>query len=524
MSFEIIPSGYLMYPGQSQTFYIRNEPAPVIWSTYSLTLNSDRTVDGYLNNGAVVLAVARSGVCRIKWTFDAAMMPASSNTVDMRMTANSTSGTKAFFVKAGPTSTVITDGTSTLATISRTLASGDYYILEKAGQVFRVYINSETVSNYTWDPGVALRYPGYCQIAWGNMALTTASHITLPELIGDWGVDFEASGQSGDWTCTDGTTAGGTFDDSSQILRTTFTAGTKPGVFPMTCVIAGQSTLQKASTFVTIAPLSIVGVESEITLQPGEVRKFDTNYDQNGLRTTWSVVSGGGSFTNGVYTAATTPGASVLRSTYGNQIAQITVNVPVTITSSVGISTATSDRLRIQAAVLGEVVTFTTNMTGSITWTADIGTSSGSGSSFAWTAPSTSNVEARVTASNGTLSKTVVVPVLKKIPYDPSARIDGEIKKTVVLSRAEDGTRTSRVKNRYQEQFRALTLQFNNRTAAETDAMEAFWNDHYPQKRVIWDDKARSTTIRRIVYFDSDLGFSIAGNCPYDYSFRIIEG
>lgn len=512
-----------MYPGQKQTFNVTNEPAPIIWSTTGLTLNDDRTLDGYLNNAGVVLAVARSGICRIKWTFETGMLPDTGQTVDMRMTANSTSGTKVLIAKAGLASTVITDGTSTLTTITRTLVAGDYYIIEKAGNIFRLYINSETAASYTYDPGVAIRYPGYCQISWGNLSAGVNSYITLPELLGDWGVVPGVSGNAGDWTCTNGSTAGGTFVDASEILRVEFTAGSTPGAYTMSCVIAGQAS-QTATSVVTIAPLTIAG-ETEVILQPGESRKFVTNYDQNNLRTTWSVITGGGgSFTNDIYTAPTAPGTYTIRSTYGNQAADIAVTVPVTITSSVGISTALSDRLRIQAATLGETVTFTTNMTGSITWEADYGTLSGSGSSFAWTAPNSSQINARITATNGTLTKTVECPVLKKIPYDPSARIEGELKKTVVLFRAEDRSRYSRIKDKDQENYRTYTLSFQNRTAAEFDDMGAFWDEHYSQKRVIFEDKARGTTIRRVVYFDSDISYSIGANCPYDYSFRIAEG
>ena len=116
-----------MYPTQKQTFNITNEPAPVIWSTSGLTLNSDRTILASSGNSAVVLAVARSGVCRIKWTIEGQMIPASGNLLKFRMTANTVSGVAAIIVEAGPSSTVIkNNGGTTLATITRTLTANDY--------------------------------------------------------------------------------------------------------------------------------------------------------------------------------------------------------------------------------------------------------------------------------------------------------------------------------------------------------------------------------------------------------------
>ena len=522
MAFRIQPSGVTMYPSQTQVFRLQNEPAPVIWATSGLTLNADRTIVATSGNAAVPMAQGRSGVVKARWTFDAGMIPAAANLVKFRLTAQPASGaSKALIVEVGPTSTVAKDELSnTLATISRTVAAGDVYELEKAGNVFRLFINGSTTASATYTVTASpLKYPSFASVEWGTLAGGSSAYITLPELIGDWGV-YEDDTPDADWSVTN---SGGTFSDSTDTVKTTFTAGTSPGIYVVSCVVGGQA-IQTTTSTVTIAPLTILGVESSIVLQPGETRKFDTNYDQNGLKTTWSVVSGGGSFTNGVYTAATTPGTSVLRSVYSNQAAEITVTVPVTITSSVGIATASDDRLRVQAAVLGEAITFTTNMTGSITWSADYGTSSGSGSSFAWTAPSTSQIIARITATNGTLTKTVECPVLKAIPQDPMATIDGEQKRTVAISRAEDRSRYGRIKDRNQQSYKAWSLSYRNMSASEFDTMGAFHDEHFPLKRVIFYDKARGTTIRRVVLIDSDISYRISANCGYEYSFRIVEG
>jgi len=93
--------------------------------------------------------------------------------------------------------------------------------------------------------------------------------------------------------------------------------------------------LQSTSATTTIPPLQIFG-DTVVTLQPGQIIRFQTNYDVANNPPTWSVVSGGGSFSNGVFTAPIAPGTTVVRATAatGNQVADILVNIPAIITPS----------------------------------------------------------------------------------------------------------------------------------------------------------------------------------------------
>src|SRR5882672_7107385 len=93
--------------------------------------------------------------------------------------------------------------------------------------------------------------------------------------------------------------------------------------------------LQRADALISIPPLQILG-DLVRTIQPSTRTRFQTNYDVANNPPTWSVVSGGGSFSNGVFTAPIAPGTTVVRATAatGNQVADILVNIPAIITPS----------------------------------------------------------------------------------------------------------------------------------------------------------------------------------------------
>jgi peptide methionine sulfoxide reductase MsrA len=95
-------------------------------------------------------------------------------------------------------------------------------------------------------------------------------------------------------------------------------------------------------------------------------------------------------------------------------------------------------------------------------------------------------------------------------------------KKTVLLSRAEDRRRAARVKDANNEAYESFELTFNNRNLSELAAVQTFWDDHHPDKRFIFTDSHRS--IRKVVYFDSDIAHDAAATCATTYSFRVIEG
>lgn len=288
------------------------------------------------------------------------------------------------------------------------------------------------------------------------------------------------------------------------------------GAFDMVGRFPGK--LQRAEATIVIPPLQILG-ELTRTFQPGQKARFQTNYDvaQTQPAVTWSVVSGGGSFSQGEFTAPTAPGTTIVRATasVGNQVADITINVPAVITPN------------FFAAAPLETIDWDTNIVSPApTWTA-VAVAGGSAGSInsttgEWTAPSGVGQTVKITASNGTFSVTRDVLILEKFPFDNFALpLTVDYRKTVLISRAEDRTRTARVKDKDGKAFRSYEVRLTQRTVADLQAVIAFFDAHYPSKRFILEDKREG--IRLIVYFDSDLRWEGNARCGIDISFRVIE-
>ena len=512
MPFEIFPQSITLYPNDVQTFTLRTSAPPVLLGAFAHnTIQADGTVDiDTLNSdGGLVVPSAISGVAGIRWTFDSDMLPTSTGDVFFLLTG---SGSHALRVLVQPTSTVVTDeNNNTLDTISRTIASGDVYYMEVAGNMLRLYINGTLETEY--EALTAVRYPLRARVDTNPPFVSATPHLTAPTLVGYWESN-PASSVDADWTLAP--SSGGTFDDSTDVWSTRFTASDKPGVYTLT-VQVGSTANQETTATVIVAPLSIFG-ETTITLQPGEKYTLRTNYDNAQTRlVTWAIVSGGGSLSNGEYTAPTAPASPILKATYGDQEARVSVTVPAVMT----IETSASEE--VTAATLGEVLTLSTNMTGTINWTASVGTlSASSGATVTWTAPNQSQLVGLITATNGTYTVTAEIPVLKEFPYVPNRSLKWDRKKTVLISRSEDRRRAARVKDYNNEPFEAFELTFLNRNLAELAAVHTFWDDHHPDKRFIFTDEHRS--VRKVVYFDSDISHDAAATCATTYSFRVIEG
>lgn len=504
MPFEIFPQNSVLYPGDVQQFIARATPPPVLWGAFAFaTLQSDGTLNLNTSNSDVALAHQRvfAGIAGIKWTFDSKMLPTGAGVILLRLIGGASHSLKVY-VEAAVT-TVKDENNNTIATIVRNVVSGDEYYLEIAGNVLRLRINGALSATYT--AATPTKYPVYAQVEVTPPYAHASPHLTVPVMEGQWELDLAAA-PSNTWTV-----AGGAVNDSTDLWNPIFTAGTSPGIFTLS-VQASGSAYQVASTTILIPPLAITGPNA-ITLQPGEKVRFKTNYDAAQTKlVTWSIVSGGGAFSNDEFTAPTAPGTTVVRATYGNQRAEITITIPAIVTPTQ------------TAATPGEQITFTTNMTGTTNWTADYGTpTSGSGSSFVWTAPNVAGPTVKIKADNGTFSKTIEIPVLLAFPYtDPALPLSWDRRKTVLVSRAEDRTRAARVKDKGALAFESFELSYKNRTTTELQTVHDFWDDHYPGKRFIFEDRLRD--VRKVVYFDSDIRQEGNARCGIDYSFRVVEG
>lgn len=520
MPFEIFPQSITLYPGDTQKLTFRATPPPVMWTVLTnCTINANhqlvRTASGTF--GASIEQRVHAGIGAVIWTFDSDMLPSGAGYVELQMFGVGTILTSRLLrvkVETG-TITVSEETPTTLDTITHTIASGDELKLEISGQIMRFYLNGTLET--TRDVGTLVEYP-YRVNAFGYGAMASGTpKITPPSFVGSWEIFPEDSAQNNLWTPT-----GGTLNDSTDLWQPTFTAGDSPGVYTQTCTVEDSEptavTYQTATSTIIIPPLSILG-ESSLTLQPGEKYTFRTNYDNAQTRlVTWAVVSGGGSFSNGEYTAPTAPATPILKATSGDQQIIIRVTVPAVMT----IKTAANED--VTAATLGEVLTLSTNIaSGTINWTASVGTlSSSTGSTVTWTAPNQSQLVGLIKATNGTYTVTAEIPVLKEFPYRPSRPLKWDARKTVLISRSEDRRRAARVKDYNNEGFEAFELTFLNRTLAELDAVRTFWNDHHPDKRFIFTDEHRD--VRKVVYFDSDISHDAAATCATTYSFRVIEG
>lgn len=519
MPFEIFPQSKTLYPGDTQKLTFRATPPPVMWTVFTnCTLNSShqlvRTSSGTF--GASIEQRVHAGIGAVIWTFDSDMLPSGAGYVELQIFGVGTILTSRLLrvkVETG-TITVSEETPTTLDTITHTIASGDELKLEISGQIMRFYLNGTLET--TRDVGTLVEYP-YRANAFGYGAMASATpKITPPTFTGTWEIFPNDSAQNNLWT-----PSGGTLNDSTDLWQPTFTAGDSPGVYTQTCSVEDNVptavTYQTATSTIIIPPLQILE-NNQITLQPSEAVYFRTNYDSAQTRiVTWSVVSGSGSFSNGRFTASANAGTSVVKAVSGDQQAVITITVPPVITATTSASEQTT------AAILAEVLTLTTNMTGTINWTTSVGSlSSSSGSTVTWTAPNQSQLTALITATNGTLTATIEIDVLKEFAYRPNRSLKWDRKKTVLISRSEDRRRAARVKDANNEAFEAFELTFLNRSLAELAAVHAFWDDHHPDKRFIFTDGHRD--VRKVVYFDSDISHDAAATCATTYSFRIIEG
>lgn len=495
-----------MFPEDKQYLTARSTYPPVLWQNTSAgaILIANGRLSTALGGSGLIAPSLRQGVGSIKWVLGTNMIPSTGALLDLRLT----SGAQFMRAKIGPTSTTVeNEAALVLATFAYTPAPGDIIRLEVAGNTLKLYVKLLLRTFYI--ALAPINYPFFGEISWTLPFTTSPIIIEPPVLIGDW-VGEKDLLTSGNWSSVPSTAPGGTFDDATLNGGTTYTAGNAPGVYTIINTVAATA-LQVATALVTIEPLSIFG-ESTLNVNSSAKVMLQTNYDRAQKKlVTWSIVSGGGTLSGTEFTAPATAGTTVLRATYSFQRAEVSVVVKPTITA---------DKV---AAQPGEVVNFTTNIGGSITWSADIGTpTSGSGAGFAWTAPGITQLEGIIKATNGTLTVQIVVPVLKLFPYDPTLSIPWTVRKTVLISRAEDRTRSSRVKDKDGLPYESFELKFANRDVTEINAAVAFWTEHYPQKRFIYLDKIRNA--RLVQYFDSDVNIEGDVTCSMDYAFRTTGG
>lgn len=515
--FEVFPQAITLYPGDIQTFTARGNPPPPMWQGITsgrvdlannlvLFPTTDPFVEGFSAHALY------SGIGYADFTIaDNNNLPTSTGYIQLQSTILTDSGTYGYLVQIKATQIdIYREGAVLLTTISTTAALGDVYRLELASG-WRLYKNGVLQHSRTGLSG-SVRYPMGYGIALVKPVVGSAPYIKAPVLTNDWRlfgiVSFTAPSV-------------GTISTTGPAISTVYTTGATPGVYTLVAQISASAdvnNIQRAVATITIPPLQIIGSDA-ITMQPGTKARFKTNYDdaQSAL-VTWAVQSGSGSFSGGEFTAPSSPGTTVVRATNSSNTsaAEITITTLATITAAIG-------SMSVAAAQASEAITLTTNLTGTVTWSASCGTISpgGAGTTKTWTAPSTTGQVCKVTATNGTLTKTVEIPVLQKFAYDPDAPLAWDRRRTVIVSQSEDRTRVTRIKDKDGIAFEAFEFTFSNRDLTELAAVHTFWDNHHPGKAFIMQDNLRSK--RLVGYFDSDVRNEADGSCAVTYSFRFIQ-
>lgn len=346
------------------------------------------------------------------------------------------------------------------------------------------------------------------------------------------GVPFSVNEQVQFGTTPGGTLPGGLLPDTTYYIKT-YSAGsisvsltqggstvniTSNGTGAWVARI-GEIALQSGIGQVQIPPFDVIGIPNtnNLEVQPGATVVFRTTYDSaqnanNGTYLTRTVVTGGGGSFDaaGVYTAPTTAGTYTLRFESNNQRREFTVTVPITLTPAYGYGYP------------GEAITFTTNMTGTKTWSVVGGSlNTTSGATVIWTLPLVVGQKCRISVTNGTTTLYRDVEVLVKFPYQANITIPITRKKTVIISRSEDRARSARVKDVGNEGYEQFELRFVNRDAAELIAAKAFFDTYFPDKRFFYDDLIESRRVA--VYLDSDFGYEQRNVQYFDYAFRLIQ-
>src|SRR5262245_34651088 len=337
----LFPPVATVYPNDVQKFTAKAVPQPSMWfgvaSSGDIASDFSLFVDGaqssVAGNGAHKLY---SGIGFAEWTVDDNFRPTSSGSWNITGGIQDVAGFLYLYrVTVSATQILIQDeALNTLTTISYSTVSGDAYRLELANG-FRLYRNGVLVHSRV-SLGTQTIYPMSYSSNLIKPVITNPARILAPRLVGDWRLSE---------TVTFTAPSHGSISATGPGLETTYSGGTVPGTYTLTGQIEPGSDaegVQKATAIISIPPLQILGDKS-ITLQPGQKIRPKTNYDEaQGNLVSWSIPLGGGSFTQGEFTAPALAGLSTLRATasVNSNIAEISALTAAVITNANGYTAA----------------------------------------------------------------------------------------------------------------------------------------------------------------------------------------
>lgn len=164
------------------------------------------------------------------------------------------------------------------------------------------------------------------------------------------------------------------------------------------------------------------------------------------------------------------------------------------------------------------VTVWTTNLGGTLSWTATGGTpTSGSGSSFSWGAPASGVV--RISVSNGSLSAyRDVLVVTYSTTVKASIPLDGSVDDITLTHTMESGGRKGR---RKASPKRRWELAFRKRTVTEYNTVVSLFNTVGKLEPFLMADPV--TNVNTAWYFDSAISVRYNKDCSVEYSFRVVE-
>jgi hypothetical protein len=265
--------------------------------------------------------------------------------------------------------------------------------------------------------------------------------------------------------------------------------------------------IQRAKAIIKIAPLEVLG-DATRTIQPGAKTRIQTNYDNaTTALITLSILSGGGSLSQGEFTAPSAPGTTVIRvaSSAGNQTSDVNIEAPAILTPD------------FFAVAPLEVVDWNTNIVSPTFSSIPSGINSGTG---VWTAPSVPGQKVLITATDGTFTVTREVLIIDKFPFrDFSLPISWDRNLSALVSMSED--RTSRITREKAPPYDSYPVKLTSRTLADSNAVDEFFDAKGFGKPFILEDKVRG--IRKVGWFDSRIRHEARDECDIDLSFQFLE-
>lgn len=349
---QINPPVATLYPNDRQVFTVQALPPPAMWRSVTdsgdigddFALEVDPAGSTTSGGGGHVLA---SGIGIVEITINDQCRPTAGNQLVINGFITDVNGLGYFYsLKINSTTVEVRDeANNQIFSEFYTAVSGDVYRLELAAG-FRFYRNG-VLKHSRVNLGTTVVYPMTYQCAITENTAAAPTRIPAPRLIGDWRLG------SVDWTAP----SHGSLTTVGPSASTEYFGGTIPGVYTVTARIeaaADNGANQLSTATITIPPLQPLG-STTVRMQPGEKKRFKTNYDsaQTSL-VTWSVIAGPGSFSQDEFTAGTAPGTSIIRATasVNGLSADITVIVEAVITNASGFT----------AAKASEQIDFDTNL------------------------------------------------------------------------------------------------------------------------------------------------------------------